>query len=111
MRPLPALAWLLLTLPGCGNSSSHVPVSRSDPSSGESAPVKTGAAVLAESGFERFQDKAVGLIINPTSRVDTARVVDLMYRAGIEISALFGPEHGVRGTAEAGATVRASAIP
>lgn len=105
MRTLFVSVWLLLIFPARTGAASPAPAPRSNSSPDGSAPVKTGAAVLAERDFERFQGKTVGLIANPTSRVDTARVVDLMHRAGIEIGALFGPEHGVRGTAEAGEKV------
>lgn len=73
-----------------------------DTSSG--TPVVTvGAEVLAENGFADLQGKRVGLIVNHTARVDTAHLADLMHRSGAaEVAALFGPEHGIRGSADAG---------
>ena len=69
--------------------------------------VRTGADRLVAEGFARLRGKRVGLIANHTTRVDTTHLSDLLARAtGVELVALFGPEHGVRGTAEAGAEVR-----
>lgn len=70
------------------------------------ATVRTGAAVLAERGFDLLQGKQVGLIVNHTAVVDTVHVMDLIHEAPeTELAALFGPEHGIRGTADAGEEV------
>lgn len=69
-------------------------------------PVKTGAQVLAERHFDLLDGKRVGLIVNHTARVDTVHVIDLIDAApNVEVTALFGPEHGLRGTADAGEKV------
>ena len=70
------------------------------------AAVKTGAQVLAESGFEHLAGQRVGLVVNHTAVVDTTHLIDLLHAApNVELAALFGPEHGLRGTADAGETV------
>lgn len=79
--------------------------SRTNDSSARQGAVKTGARVLTENDFARLQGKRVGLVANHTARVDTAHLIDLMHRAGIEIGALFGPEHGLRGSEDAGEAV------
>jgi uncharacterized protein YbbC (DUF1343 family) len=44
--------------------------------------------------------------VNHTARVDTAHLIDRVDRASnVELGALFGPEHGLRGTAGAGEAV------
>jgi len=51
-----------------------------------------------------LKGKRVGLITNPTG-VNSALIssIDLLHQApGIELTALYGPEHGVRGDAQAG---------
>ncbi len=68
--------------------------------------VQTGLDVLVEENFARLAGKRVGLITNHTglSR-DGRRNVDLMLAAGIRVTALFSPEHGMGGnqdTAEIG---------
>lgn len=67
---------------------------------------RTGAAVAAADAFALLQDQRVGLIGNHTSRVAGDHVADLLHAApDVHLTALFGPEHGLRGTADAGAVV------
>jgi uncharacterized protein YbbC (DUF1343 family) len=82
----------------------------SDPSTdGENRPpptVRMGAEVLVRGGLERLAGTRVGLIVNQTSRVDTAHLVDVIDRAeDVELAALFAPEHGLEGRADAGAEI------
>ncbi len=65
------------------------------------AEVMTGLDVLAEKGFAPLRGKRVGLITNHTglSR-EGRRNVDLMLEAGVNVTALFSPEHGISGTSE-----------
>lgn len=60
--------------------------------------VLTGLDVLAEDNFAELRGKRVGLITNQTgiSR-DGKRNVDLMLAAGVKVTALFSPEHGLNG--------------
>ena len=69
--------------------------------------VKTGIEVLRDRGFEGLKGKRVGLVTNP-SGVDRYlnSTVDILYNApGVELVALYGPEHGVRGDVYAGGHV------
>ncbi len=61
-------------------------------------PTLTGLDVLAASHFGVLQGKHIGLITNH-SGVDRLghRNIDLMLQAGIQINALFSPEHGFLG--------------
>ena len=74
-------------------------------SAGASRPVvKPGIEVLRERGFEGLKGKKVGLVTNP-SGVDRCleSTVDILFNApGVELVALYGPEHGVRGDVYAG---------
>ena len=66
--------------------------------------VKTGLEVLVEQDFAPLKGKRVGLVTNP-SGVDRNLVstIDILAAApGVELVALFGPEHGVRGSEHAG---------
>ncbi|RMH49629.1 MAG: DUF1343 domain-containing protein, partial [Bacteroidetes bacterium] len=68
--------------------------------------VRTGARVLADQQFEPLAGRRVGLIVNHTARVDSVHLIDLVAAApDVELVALFGPEHGLRGEADAGETV------
>jgi uncharacterized protein YbbC (DUF1343 family) len=62
--------------------------------------------MLAANDFRALDGARVGLIVNHTARVDTAHLIDRVDRApNVELGALFGPEHGLRGTAGAGEKV------
>ena len=66
--------------------------------------VKPGVEVLVERDFAGLKGKRVGLVTNP-SGVDRYlnSTVDILYNApGVELVALYGPEHGVRGDMYAG---------
>ncbi|MET1072408.1 MAG: DUF1343 domain-containing protein, partial [Umezawaea sp.] len=74
--------------------------------SGEAAAatrVVTGAEVLAQDDWRRLRGRRVGILTNPTAVLpDQTHVVDSMVAAGQRPQAAFGPEHGFRGTAQAG---------
>lgn len=75
--------------------------------------IKTGIEVLKEQKFKPLEGKRVGLITNPTG-VDNELVstIDLLYQApNVNLVALFGPEHGVRGDEYAGDKVESAADP
>lgn len=81
-----ALAWIVLS----GNAAA-IP-----------AQVKTGIDVLQERGFDLLQGKRVGLVTNPTGVDATLRsTIDILHQH-VNLTALFGPEHGVRGDFSAG---------
>ncbi len=66
--------------------------------------VKTGIEVLRDREFRGLVGKRVGLVTNP-SGVDRHlnSTVDILFNApGVELAALYGPEHGVRGNVYAG---------
>lgn len=52
-----------------------------------------------------LKNKNVALIINQTSMIGNSSLLDVLLRNNIHITKLFVPEHGFRGTADAGATV------
>jgi uncharacterized protein YbbC (DUF1343 family) len=59
----------------------------------------TGLDVLASDGFKALAGKRVGLITNQTGiDRDGKRGIDLMRKAGVNLVALFSPEHGFLGT-------------
>ncbi len=66
--------------------------------------VKTGIDVLVDSEFEQLKGKKVGLITNATGvNRHLISTIDLLYEAdNVELVALYGPEHGVRGDISAG---------
>ena len=73
----------------------------------QGANVKTGIEVLREQGFKCLEGKRVGLTTNPTG-VDSRlkSTIDILWEAeNVNLVALYGPEHGVRGNIHAGDVV------
>jgi uncharacterized protein YbbC (DUF1343 family) len=69
----------------------------------QAKPVSTGLEVLARDGFRPLQGKRVGLVTNHTG-IDASRksAIDLLAGArGTRLTALFSPEHGIRGALDA----------
>lgn len=75
--------------------------------------VKPGIEVLRDDGFAALRGKRVGLITNPTGVDNSLRsTIDILNSArGVKLTALFAPEHGVRGDHPAGAAVATTADP
>jgi uncharacterized protein YbbC (DUF1343 family) len=88
-------------------SSLTVVLADNDKENGKSKKSKKfeiGAEVLLNDQKQLIEGKRVGLITNPTG-VDQElnSIVDLLHNdPDIELTALYGPEHGVRGSAQAG---------
>ena len=63
------------------------------------SPVLPGIDVLARDGFAPLKGKRVGLVTNHTGRAaDGASTIDVIHQgAGVQLVALFSPEHGIRG--------------
>jgi uncharacterized protein YbbC (DUF1343 family) len=66
-------------------------------------PVRTGMDRLAAAGWDAVRGERIGVISNPTG-VDREyrHLVDRMHADGVTIGGVFGPEHGFRGSAQAG---------
>jgi uncharacterized protein YbbC (DUF1343 family) len=64
------------------------------------ANVLTGIDVLAGLNFDLLRGKRVGLITNQTGRSKDGRsTIDILFHAPeVHLTALFSPEHGIRGT-------------
>jgi len=67
-------------------------------------PVKLGVEVLFEKHLDLVRGKHVGLITNPTGLDGQLDSIIETFRAHpeVKLTALYGPEHGVRGNAQAG---------
>lgn len=94
-------------------SAPEVPLGKVAPLPGDSSPrppVLTGIDVLEARGFDVLQGRRVGLVTNQTGRDRSGQAtIDVLRRApGVQLIALYGPEHGVRGQAWAGAKVQSS---
>ncbi|MET8756469.1 DUF1343 domain-containing protein [Lentzea sp. NPDC004782] len=65
--------------------------------------LSTGAEQLARDGWRKLKGRKVGVLTNPTGILeDQTHIVDSMVEHDAKPAAVFGPEHGFRGTAQAG---------
>ncbi|MFF7772119.1 exo-beta-N-acetylmuramidase NamZ domain-containing protein [Streptomyces massasporeus] len=66
--------------------------------------LRTGFERLAQDGYSLLDGQKVGIVTNPTGITRDARhIVDVMHAdTRVDLTAVFGPEHGFRGTAQAG---------
>ncbi|MEU5533866.1 DUF1343 domain-containing protein [Streptomyces sp. NPDC020362] len=64
----------------------------------------TGFERLAADGYSALGGRRVGVVTNPTGVTEDVRhIVDVMHAdPRVRLTAVFGPEHGFRGTAQAG---------
>ncbi|HEX9007002.1 MAG TPA: DUF1343 domain-containing protein [Bacteroidota bacterium] len=73
------------------------------------AQIRTGADRLVAERLDLVRGKRVGLVTNQTGRLSTGTyLVDTLRTLGVAVTALFGPEHGIRGVAGPGETVNDS---
>jgi len=84
-----------------------LPVLSALKSPGFAPAVTPGITVLLSDSIEIVRGKRVGLITNHTGRDENGRSsIDLLHNApGVRLTALFAPEHGIRGSAEGGARI------
>ncbi len=74
---------------------------------GDAAPlVRVGAERLFSDYFHLVEGRRVGIITNHSAVANGQHIVDLLHaHPDVTVTALFGPEHGIRGTADAGEAV------
>jgi uncharacterized protein YbbC (DUF1343 family) len=102
-RAIPASLGLVLAvglvLAGCAK-----PKGPEAPPQAAAARVKPGVEVFLEKHLDLVKGKRVGLITNPTGTDASLRSTIDLFRSNpaIDLVALYGPEHGVRGNAQAG---------
>src|SRR4051812_42513548 len=75
-----------------------------------SAGVVPGVEVLLTDSMHLVRGKRVGLITNHSGRdrKGTSTIDRLFKAAGVKLTALYGPEHGIRGVAKAGEKISSS---
>lgn len=74
---------------------------------GQTPPVKVGAECTNEY-FPLLKGKKIAVMSNHTGMVGDEHLVDLLKRSGFNVVAIFSPEHGFRGNADAGEHVSSS---
>jgi len=67
------------------------------------AAVRLGADLLIERHLGELQGHRIGIVTNQTGRLSSGTsLVDTLIGSGVDVVALFGPEHGIRGEGSAG---------
>ncbi|MFD9410656.1 exo-beta-N-acetylmuramidase NamZ domain-containing protein [Streptomyces sp. NPDC059989] len=91
------------------SSPSREPAGRA----GRADRVRTGFERLAADGYAVLAGQRVGVVTNPTGiTADARHLVDVLHAdERVNLVAVFGPEHGFRGTAQAGGSEGASRDP
>lgn len=104
-KPEPARAAFFLLILGLGflAGCEHGPAPRARV--GGAARILTGAE-QTEKYVPYLQGKRVAVLANPTTIIGDKHLVDVLPTLGVRIVKVFGPEHGFRGNASAGVTVR-----
>ena len=67
----------------------------------EATPILTGAD-QTDKYLPLLKGLRVGLLVNQTSIVGSQHLVDVLKDKGVNVTAIFAPEHGFRGDADAG---------
>src|SRR5688572_5837978 len=88
------LALLFVTTLGCSGQKAKTP-------STEQPKILAGAERITVY-LPLIKGRKVGIFANQTSMVGNTHLVDTLRKLGVDIKVIFGPEHGFRGTADAG---------
>jgi len=93
-----------VALPNLTATAAEAPAPRNGGQGARHRQVRTGVERLMSSGYAALRGQKVGVITNPTGILaDLRHEVDVMHGDdGVNLTAVFGPEHGFRGTAQAG---------
>ncbi len=108
MKPY-ALLLPILVLLSCNSCSSRV-LSSAEPTVENSNEEITSDKILTGADqtnkyLHLLKGKRVGVVINQTAEIDNVPLVDTLKSLNVDVKAIFGPEHGFRGTADAGEKV------
>ena len=102
----PQSCWLLLLL-ACSRPDAQLDASLYQDDAAGFGLIRPGIEVLLEDSLHLVAGRRVGLITNQTGVDRSGRSsIDRIYEhPSVELVALFAPEHGIRGTADPGATI------
>lgn len=67
--------------------------------------LKTGAQ-QTEKYFPLIKGKSIAVVAHPASFVKNTHLVDTLLKSGIKVKKIFAPEHGFRGTEDAGEKIK-----
>ena len=101
----------LLLMPACATTPpAGTGAAAAMPHTGTAPTPAAGRTVVGAERLDKYlpqlKNKRVGLVINQTSRVGNAFLVDTLRARGVNVTAIFAPEHGFRGEEADGATIK-----
>ena len=100
---------------GCGQK--NAPISKQNPTevvdnervTVATQPEEKKEVIVGAAQFDQYENliagKKLALLVNQTSTVGEIHLVDALLTRGADIQTIFAPEHGFRGTADAGEKV------
>lgn len=103
MNRIPVLVILLLSLVAAAQKTSKK-TAKPLPKSSAIIP----AAERLDQYLPLLKGKSVAVFANQTSTIGEKHLVDVLQKQGVKIKVIFGPEHGFRGTADAGEKVEST---
>lgn len=93
---------MLIAVPAMAQKSKKHPL---PPAPQTFQPIITGAENTALY-FDSIKGKKIALMVNHTSLIGTTHLVDSLLKMNMTIKKIFAPEHGFRGTADAGEKIK-----
>ena len=76
------------------------------PPDGSSRPAAIPAAYNLSAYLPMLEGQRLALLVNQTSTISDVHLVDTLVNRGLDVRKIFAPEHGFRGSADAGATIK-----
>jgi uncharacterized protein YbbC (DUF1343 family) len=97
----------LLILVGCSTTRNNVVSNKNKTTHPSVAPLKDGKFKTGAENIERYlpllKDKRLGIVTNQTGNLTKEKhLVDFLLEQNINLQKIYAPEHGFRGTADAG---------
>lgn len=92
---------LLFCAVQCGHKSGSSTLTTNPADTGQPSEVITGALQL-DLVLSKLGNRAVGIVVNHTSLIGQTHLADTLLKRGANLKKIYAPEHGFRGTADAG---------
>lgn len=105
------ICFLFFLATNCGNSTDAVIPGARTQGQEEVLEEQSETIAIRPAAYEidrylpQLQGQRVALLVNQTSTLGEVHLVDTLLSRGVEVVKIFAPEHGFRGTADAGAKI------
>jgi uncharacterized protein YbbC (DUF1343 family) len=96
---------LLMNVSSCHSMDKQTDSAKDNISQTTTSPILPGAYQTGEY-LPYLKNKNVALVVNQTSQINNTHLADTLLSLGVKIKKIFAPEHGFRGEADAGETVK-----